>query len=919
MNLKNNLMNTGNSFLLFFEPKLDEKLIQLQNKAYYTLLSEAAKQDMKESVFEKINLITESYFQSILAEILKDDNPFAVYDFKFITKAEREKLSPIITQKLISGEISPPSRLMESVEKVMDNAVLFYDSMLSNLYEHRKEICDLLFDGSMYTAVSSVTGSGDTHNHGKYTAIINTDRGKLVYKPRSCKIDVEAYHFMKRYFDDIIVMPKAFAYEQEFGVVEFLEKKISEGDKAAARYYYALGGTTAVIKMLGSRDMHMENLFACDGRLALIDIETLLYPDVKLEKNVWLCANEESDIAEISGSVYFSALFNQRIKLNRKEFDFSIMTNITEQGSVPLVDGKPKTVLDYRKDFLDGFSDIYDRCMEKRYDILNDLDKGFSDNIVRAIILATNSYGGIIKRLNSCYSYNSEEHYAAQIEKLPVLLKRYKQKNYPLLVEKEVQALMENEVPFFYTYEDSKDIYNYGELVAKDFFDQSAIERARILIKSLSEEEKLFEISLMELILDTTPVKDEAKYPELRRDASCITAESAVIEAEKIMEYIYSKALRLISGNMLFMDYDPGRENSELMQLGLYSGISGMAVFFGAMYSCSKNPKIKAEAKECLDSCLNMLSRFLFSKETPAILKDHHSFSLGEGGGFAGILRSIVLINHSCDGICSELIDKAKELLPEIEIEDNDLTDKSLGLAGIIVTLCRYNEYRNDPQVKKTVYAMAKKLVSLKKLSSGDVTVWKTLTDKNHPISGAVHGMTGIAEALLMAGDLLKTDEFEEAARDALKFEDESYCDDCKNWLDRRIPGIKKAAKGNCYGTEGIGIVCTHLKNRGIMRSEMPRMLERADTAVRRDAPLMADHLCCGNMSTVDYFLETGDREAAGKLLNDVVKRKDENGCYKLGLSGEKSNNNVTLFFGLAGIGYELIRFTDPEAYETVL
>ena len=103
------------------------------------------------------------------------------------------------------------------------------------------------------------------------------------------------------------------------------------------------------------------------------------------------------------------------------------------------------------------------------------------------------------------------------------------------------------------------------------------------------------------------------------------------------------------------------------------------------------------------------------------------------------------------------------------------------------------------------------------------------------------------------------------------------------------------------------------------MRSEMPRMLERADTAVRRDAPLMADHLCCGNMSTVDYFLETGDREAAGKLLNDVVKRKDENGCYKLGLSGEKSNNNVTLFFGLAGIGYELIRFTDPEAYETVL
>ena len=30
-------------------------------------------------------------------------------------------------------------------------------------------------------------------------------------------------------------------------------------------------------------------------------------------------------------------------------------------------------------------------------------------------------------------------------------------------------------------------------------------------------------------------------------------------------------------------------------------------------------------------------------------------------------------------------------------------------------------------------------------------------------------------------------------------------------------------------------------------------------------------------------------------------------------------NNNVTLFFGLAGIGYELIRFTDPVFYGTVL
>jgi hypothetical protein len=33
-----------------------------------------------------------------------------------------------------------------------------------------------------------------------------------------------------------------------------------------------------------------------------------------------------------------------------------------------------------------------------------------------------------------------------------------------------------------------------------------------------------------------------------------------------------------------------------------------------------------------------------------------------------------------------------------------------------------------------------------------------------------------------------------------------------QNWLDRRVPGLRIPVKGNCYGTEGIGIVYTHLR-----------------------------------------------------------------------------------------------------------
>lgn len=79
------------------------------------------------------------------------------------------------------------------------------------------------------------------------------------------------------------------------------------------------------------------------------------------------------------------------------------------------------------------------------------------------------------------------------------------------------------------------------------------------------------------------------------------------------------------------------------------------------------------------------------------------------------------------------------------------------------------------------------------------------------------------------------------------------------------------------------------------------------------------DHLCCGNMSTVDYYLEIGDWESAGKLLAAVVDQKEKLGRYRLGYADHLTNNNVTLLYGLSGIGYELIRYTDPERFLTAL
>lgn len=102
MSVKNSVLDTENGFLLYFEAKLDEGLEQLQTAEYYPMLDDAAKQDIREAVLAKVDHITGSYCYSVMADLLKDDNPLAGYDLKFITKAEKKRLCPVITQKLIN-------------------------------------------------------------------------------------------------------------------------------------------------------------------------------------------------------------------------------------------------------------------------------------------------------------------------------------------------------------------------------------------------------------------------------------------------------------------------------------------------------------------------------------------------------------------------------------------------------------------------------------------------------------------------------------------------------------------------------------------------------------------------------------------------------------------------------------------------
>ena len=78
--------------------------------------------------------------------------------------------------------------------------------------------------------------------------------------------------------------------------------------------------------------------------------------------------------------------------------------------------------------------------------------------------------------------------------------------------------------------------------------------------------------------------------------------------------------------------------------------------------------------------------------------------------------------------------------------------------------------------------------------------------------------------------------------------------------------------------------------------------------------PLNArDHLCCGNASIVEYYLSTGDADAAGKVLGGMVERRRKEGEYRYLAYQYHNGLTPSLFYGISGIGYELLRYACPD------
>jgi lantibiotic modifying enzyme len=197
------------------------------------------------------------------------------------------------------------------------------------------------------------------------------------------------------------------------------------------------------------------------------------------------------------------------------------------------------------------------------------------------------------------------------------------------------------------------------------------------------------------------------------------------------------------------------------------------------------------------------------------------------------------------------------------------------------------------------------------------------------PRPGFAHGPAGIGCALLRLHARTGDPRLREAALEGYAYERELYDPARRDWWHARFDRFIETQSW-CTGAPGIALSRIEAAALGCggaeLRGEMETTLDVA--AAHPDTPV--DDLCCGNLGRADLLLSAGlalgDAELAG-AARSVARRAVDRAAradavtdgFGFGYVSERPARTLSLFRGVSGIGWALLRQARPGALPSCL
>lgn len=801
--------------------------------------------------------------------------------------------------------------------------------------------------------ISVTTDAGDSHRGGQTVAILTTDAGKVVYKPRPLLADRALNTLLATLLADIpeatrIRVPSVLV-RQDYGWARFADHRYCADDTELKCYYQGIGHWLAVMRLVSGVDLHAENLIACGPVPVLIDCETLFTPRrPPPPSGRGLAVDRATEL--ITGSVLRTGLLpNRGLALAGRGIDSSgagslpgqqpatwtlaVVGTGTDQARIdyqlampPRAANQPASVpvlRQYWGQVLSGFDEFTGRLIElDRQDRLQVLLAAFADCPVRVVLRSTQAYSELERMLWHPVSLHDEP---AALERATELLAAQAKTapgapGEPSVIAAEAADMLAGDVPVFTTTPGSGLLTGpRGTLLGQpENLVQAAVQSWRVA--DLAAERRVIQASLVSAYLNDDAA-EAAPDPPLPRPAPADDLDRRRRAlAAGFMRKVADEAIWGPDGTVTWIGPDLTTAGWLVSPLGpdLYSGMPGAAILAAAYQHEAEHGRADpiegiAELRDAAVQTMRASEHQRQSQQQERETPDGQARP-GPPGSYVGIASQIwawLLLDHlgAADQEGPVLASALARMLPR-SIQACQERDLLTGTAGSIVPLLWLAARCHDDRWLSLAVQVGRQLVETTTANHSGAC-WTTPSCPAG-LGGYAHGVTGIGWALtkLARGVADPAGKFSATAEAAFAFEESLYDPRQAGWRDLRTTGT--CSTGWCHGAAGIGLAAGDL----LASTGDPRhrdVLARASASVASPAAGTGrNHALChghsGRWELLNASIQHG--VAPGDLDHSALDARLLSALEQHGPASDVPEEQFpsSLLPGTGGIAYQLLR-----------
>ncbi len=694
-------------------------------------------------------------------------------------------------------------------------------------------------------------GQGDSHRGGRSVAILDLHDKRLVYKPRPLGVDSAIGNFLAWLFGatepaDRIRVPRVMLCGT-YGWSQFVEHRYCDSDAELRTYYHRLGHWLAMARLLGTTDLHAENVIACGPTPVVIDCETLFTPAQPVRPAGMGDALDQATLL-LTGTVLGSGLLPSRgLGLGWRGVDISAAGSLPGQqptievpaivdagtdharlamASVPSPDTlnhpSPRPDLDvYWPHVLEGFDELTDRLLTLDRDgSLGPAFAAFGDVDIRAVLRATESYAELGRMLWHPVSLHGEP---AAVQRAEALLAKQCETmpsapSDPAVIAAEVAELLIGDIPYFGTTPATGWLRGPGNTRWGAPHDVLADTLARWRSADHGVERGLIQSSLVCAYINDGFMSSGSPMSVARPRTDDLDQRRRRLTAE-ILQRLVGTAIRGQDGTATWVAPVMNLTGWSVQPLSpdLYSGAPGIAVLIagyqrevaaGRALPVAGLPELLAAtlasvraAEDFRDA--SQPSDFPTRPAPPGLYVGLHSQSWAWS-----LLAECGALDQA---EARRRASRISPLLPEALAATVE-PDLLSGRAGAVIGCLQMARQTSDPRWLELASATGEELLELAVLDGGRAR-WSTPL---WPVGlgGFGHGATGIGWSLARLGQATGRADFTAVAEAAFDYEESLWDPAEGSWRDaREESGVATAW---CHGATGIGLASADLLSRGL-------------------------------------------------------------------------------------------------------